>query len=146
MGEGIKYFLFFMAGVIIQTLILQPKARKAAKYIFTFRWVHIGISTNDGTRGKLMYHKDPNKTPKGYKRIYPPPHPGGREKGKRSYSQDDKALQMVLDEGMTPRQVFDIMRLDYFNDEIWNTFDQIEKSQAFDAFRNRLADRMEKNY
>lgn len=142
MSEGLKYFLFFMAGAITQALIFQPKFRKALVYIFTFQWVRIGISTREETRGKFTYHKDPKKTPKGYRRIYPPPHPGGREKGKRAYPQDDKALELILEQGMSTKQAWEIMRPEYSRDEIWNTLDSIGKGQEYDAFRKRIENRI----
>lgn len=80
--------------------------------------------------------------PKDFKRVYPP---GGRPTGTTTYPQDDKALQMILDDEKSPKEVFEIMRPAYFSDEIWDDLDSIGKRQAYDAFRNRIADRMEKN-
>ena len=80
--------------------------------------------------------------PKDFKRVYPS---GGRPEGTRAYPQDDKAVKMVLESEMPPRVVFDVMRSEYFADEIWNAFSKAEREQAFDSFRNRIADQMEKN-
>lgn len=87
----------------------------------------------------LIFGKD---KPKDFKRVYPP---GGRPTGTTTYPQDDKALQMILEKGKSPKQVFEIMRPDYYPDEIWDDLDPLGQRQAYDAFRNRIANRMENN-
>ncbi len=132
MNEGAKYLLCFIAGAIVQALIFQPKVRSAAIYIFTFRWAKIGIATRNDARGKFVYHKDPRKTPKGYRRIYPRPHKGGavekqidpyilarlRKVKPKNKSEENKVIKQAWDEvskKVYPKQVLD--HGDYMRDE-----------------------------
>jgi hypothetical protein len=76
--------------------------------------------------------------PRDFKRVFPSPHGGGRPTGKKTYPQDEKALRMVLEEGMTIRQVWGIMRPEYYTDEYWSTLDKIERERELDNFRKRI--------